>query len=451
VRAFVFSVLLSVLYLLLGIVFLQRTAQYFMQEQPQTGARNLWIILAVCGILVISTSVFSLFKKKGRGVVIFLIVFWIAGTVFIRSLPVGTESSISDTVALPHKVEVIPAPEGGKEGTFTWKYAGRTYTLEETLFDSYYRFYSMRPEEIVDTGDEKQAHEAYNNFFINGVPGENTVADVAQKLKSLAEERKLNSDQTVEMVASFVETIPYDFDELNARVAGLSATVLYPYEVLYKNTGVCQDKSYLAYQLYKELGFGVALFEFPDPADNHMAVGIQCPQEYSNYDSGYCFLETTSLGNKIGLIPELLPQSRIATSDIMIRNPNDEQGVQESHELGRVIVENQITGSQYTGIVDTISTQKEIARLKGVIYTMKASVVSESTALKSRKGTLESLLKNVNKKAQGGSASHYDDAVSKYEKERKAYNNDVKDYNNNLNQLRTKIARYNSLIKTFYQ
>ena len=44
--------------------------------------------------------------------------------------------------------------------------------------------------------------------------------------------------------------------------------------------------------LLKELGFGVASFEFEH--ENHRAVGLKCPLEYSYNGTGYCFVESTT-------------------------------------------------------------------------------------------------------------------------------------------------------------
>ena len=44
--------------------------------------------------------------------------------------------------------------------------------------------------------------------------------------------------------------------------------------------------------LLKELGYGTALFYYPE--QNHLAAGIKCPVKYSVEGSEYCFIETTA-------------------------------------------------------------------------------------------------------------------------------------------------------------
>jgi hypothetical protein len=51
-------------------------------------------------------------------------------------------------------------------------------------------------------------------------------------------------------------------------------------------------KSLLLAYLLRELGYGVVLFEFK--SENHMAVGIKSPSQYSYRNSGYAFIEPTA-------------------------------------------------------------------------------------------------------------------------------------------------------------
>ena len=213
-----------------------------------------------------------------------------------------------------------------------------------------------------------------NALFLRPVEGDATVSDIARALGELGERNGLNENQRIELVAAFVQSIPYDQGKTNRREAGLDGVdekTTYPYEVLYDQTGVCQDKSYLAYRLLQELGIGASIFLFPDPRDNHMAVGVRCPPEYANYNSGYCFLETTGTGNKIGIIPSLVSESRVATARIEISDVLHDQSENQYQTLGRVEILNEVAGKEYTGIIDTVKTRDRLSRLREDIYTYK--------------------------------------------------------------------------------
>jgi len=352
--------------------------------------------------------------------------------------------------------EKLPAPDESKTITYEWKYKGKNYSLNEELYGSFYKFYNSLPATNVFNGESQIGWlEKENQLFINGVEEDDTISKLAKSIKSLGEEKKLNENQIVELVATFVQTIPYDTEKFNNRKAGLNGKAekpTYPYEVLYDKKGVCQDKSYLAYVLLKEMGYGVSLFLFPDPEDNHMAMGVKCPKEYSNYDSGYCFLETTSLGNKIGTSPNLSKEFGIATSKIELGDFSNDLTENEYSPLGKIEVLNKVDGKEYTGIIETVNTQKEIDNLLATVRKLDGELNVSSKDLDNQDAEIGKMINKLNKLATdidnldeyNNILSKYKKAVSAFEKDRKAYNAKVA----NRNQINT---RYNNLINSFYQ
>jgi len=87
----------------------------------------------------------------------------------------------------------------------------------------------------------------------------------------------------VRIAISLVQNIPYRNDDSNR----------YPYEVLYTNSGNCEEKSELLAYLLRGLGYGVAMFEYDTATFGHAAVGIKCTGRHDYIGSGYCFIETT--------------------------------------------------------------------------------------------------------------------------------------------------------------
>jgi hypothetical protein len=107
--------------------------------------------------------------------------------------------------------------------------------------------------------------------------------DLVDEIRS----RTTNKDDQARIAISLVQNIPYDF-------RGLYDSTLnnrYPYEVIYDNKGVCGEKSWLLAYMLRNLGYGVALLSYK--VENHMALGIKCPLNYSYLNTGYCFVETT--------------------------------------------------------------------------------------------------------------------------------------------------------------
>ncbi len=62
-----------------------------------------------------------------------------------------------------------------------------------------------------------------------------------------------------------------------------------PYETLYSDAGTCADKSILLAYILKQLGYGVALLEFPN--EHHIAVGVKAPAQYTVKNTGYAFID----------------------------------------------------------------------------------------------------------------------------------------------------------------
>jgi len=103
------------------------------------------------------------------------------------------------------------------------------------------------------------------------------------------ESKTSNQDDRARIAISLVQNIPYDWDKFLNSTTNRTKS---PYMVLYENKGVCSEKSLLLAFLLRELGYGVVLFTFE--SENHMAVGIKSPIQYSYENSGYAFIESTS-------------------------------------------------------------------------------------------------------------------------------------------------------------
>ncbi|MBU4308462.1 MAG: hypothetical protein KJ566_01555 [Nanoarchaeota archaeon] len=104
----------------------------------------------------------------------------------------------------------------------------------------------------------------------------------------------LSKENQARVAISLVQNIPYN--ETEDKAVGIRGDLgvnrsRYPYEVLYDMQGVCEGKSELLSFLLKELGYGVGIFYYFE--EDHEAVGIKCPLEYSLDETGYCFVETT--------------------------------------------------------------------------------------------------------------------------------------------------------------
>ena len=114
-------------------------------------------------------------------------------------------------------------------------------------------------------------------------------------LKSLIDaikDKTTNKEDQARIAISLVQRIPYDYERAKLIPVSSNIKIPRPYEVLFNDIGVCQDKSYLLAYILRELGFGVAALHFSD--EKHDAVGIKVSSQFDFQDSGYAYLEASN-------------------------------------------------------------------------------------------------------------------------------------------------------------
>ena len=141
---------------------------------------------------------------------------------------------------------------------------------------------------IYYSGEEKPSRRDFKIRNINEKEQRELLLPLVTKIQNIAESKE---DQA-RIAVSIVQNIPFGgFGEIvTIRDYQLNYSQ-YPYEVLYNGYGVCGEKFELLAFLLKEIGYGVVLFYYP--VENHEALGIKCPIEYSLNNISYCFIETT--------------------------------------------------------------------------------------------------------------------------------------------------------------
>jgi hypothetical protein len=118
-------------------------------------------------------------------------------------------------------------------------------------------------------------------------------------------------DDELRIAVSTVQHIPYDAVKQEEFLRGEYSPNRLPYQVLYENTGICNEKAKLLAYFLKELGYGVALLSFTE--EKHMAVGILAPSEYRTPGCGnYAYIESTQptivsqVNQGIQSVPEII-------------------------------------------------------------------------------------------------------------------------------------------------
>lgn len=135
---------------------------------------------------------------------------------------------------------------------------------------------------------QEEISQYYLEFLKNTIQRK-YLNDLLEKIQASA----TNPDDLARIAISLVQRIPYDFEKATYDLKyNPNSKIRYPYEVIFDNKGICCEKSILLAFLLKELGFGAALFVYE--MENHMALGIQSPKEFSYDETGYAFVETTA-------------------------------------------------------------------------------------------------------------------------------------------------------------
>ncbi len=312
-------------------------------------------------------------------------------------------------------VNRFPAPEGPKEITFKWEYKHQNYQLHETYYQSIDQYYAKKTKGIV-TGQEEGSISKYLTF-----PKEDqTISKLTDDLEGLGKSKGLSRDEIADMTLVFVQSIPYD--EARAKIDLTHPR--YPYEVLYENLGICSDKSLLADALFREEGYGSAVFLFPK--EQHMAIGIECPKDLSSYNSGYCFAETTATGNKIGLIPELKDNLQATALEKL---PTFSGTSQPSRKLSDPLVMAKSNGFSYEGIVLTIKLANQINSLKAELSLANAQIASDEKELKSLGTSLDGYKSMGDYQTYNAYVPAYNSLLEKVQNEISGYNQKVDTYN----------------------
>lgn len=331
--------------------------------------------------------------------------------------------------------------------TFSWEYKNVTYSLPVTLYGSLNVYYAAQPKEYSYIGSlPENWEEQYYGQFLKLSEQDRTISELAAKLAQLGKQRGLNDDQIVELILAFVQSIPYDDTKAKNILAGTGdERIEYPYETLYSNSGVCSDKSFLATALLRSLGYGTTIFTYQK--ENHMAIGIKCPKDDSTYGSGYCYAETTAVGNKIGILPKLDPVNNVASAEIKTQFNDPNASTDQSRPLSEYQMFLVTDGKQYNGIANTLHIQKQLAELQAEIQTLQQKLLEQKTAIITEQKKLETMRDEIMALGDSGNHKKYNSMAQKYNALLEANKKAIESFNKQVNLYNQKVSSYNALLK----
>ena len=357
----------------------------------------------------------------------------------IRSLGLG----ISNADLAKINIGVNSAPAGSSNiktqitaGDFNWQYKNKSYSLKLNLNNETYLKYKNSQHYFESQGKAPANwKDIYYAMFLTIKPEDKFVADLAAQLKAQADANGLSGDELVELTMGFVQSIPYDYNKANDK----NSLVNYPYETLYKKSGICSDKAILAGVLLKEFGYGTALLVYPDI--NHATVGIQCPDKYAVSGTNYCYAETTDFF-PIGFIPQNFKDNGIAVKQTEAADSGQFAKTFSTSVLGKLEIYQTKTGKSYQGMA---GLYQKIEKLKGLEELFKTG----KTEINALKATVDSRLEKVN--ALAGRMEVFEAAknYASYNSLLPEYNEAVRQYNDAVGNYRIKIDNYNNAVAIY--
>ncbi len=321
-----------------------------------------------------------------------------------------------------------------------WKYLQENFRqdiwLSSTLNDAYLK--SLKTVYYNSEADPVSVREQFYSLFFNHKAGDNAVENLVSYGRQVGASRSWTNDQIAEFLMALVQFIPYD----SSKLSQAAITPNYPYETLYRNSGVCSDKTFLAVNILRSLGYGAAILDFPDK--NHSAAGIACPLSESLAGSGYCYIETTNYF-PLGVVPPTLNDGQAVTEADNLTNLFD------AARMGKMEIYQKTSGALYQGV-------GQVKQAAASLINLRSWLNSESSALEARLAPLQAQQQALQEKktkldsylAQGDFAS-YNTLVEEYNRDVKIYNADLESYRSALSRYNGEVGRYNQEMAAFYQ
>jgi len=173
---------------------------------------------------------------------------------------------------------------------YQWDYLGKAWELSIAIPSSISDFYENH--DRIQTEDYSvYVTHPFDDEYLKSVLG---------KLNVIAIQEDLTESEKVNLLISFVQSLPYTYDNVSTPYDEYPR---FPIETLIYGGGDCEDTSILTAALLYEMDYAVILINPP----GHMAVGIDIAGT-GNYwtfeETNYYYIETTGKGWLIGECPE---------------------------------------------------------------------------------------------------------------------------------------------------
>lgn len=382
--------------------------------------------------------------KYLRYIVTTLIVTLLFGVYFYYLTFSGQVSENPVSSAIVSVFRPYPKLTDSKEITLTCDYHGKDLTVSETLYGSLDKYYSSDP--------AKKTAYLHNQEkdFVFSYEKDNTIKDLADKISAVGSENGLTSDQTLDLSACFLQSIPYD-EAKAAKILGSNFSnepideviPRYPYETLFDQTGICTDKTYLGAAVMSELGYKTAILTFD--SQKHMSLGVAVPDGYGSLGTDYGIMELTGSGFLVGDVPELNASAGSAINNFQIISGEDSTATQALLQLE---APNEVidvsSGTVYSRIVDRTDTRQKLEELKSQLTALQSSYKEAQSVLTAAEKAVTAAENAFN---SNQTRANYNAYLTAYDQYLAAYN----DAQSKINQYNIEVNLYNSYVQKYRQ
>lgn len=361
----------------------------------------------------------------------------------MRQLGLGIKNSDLNQITLG-SLSVGSSPNSGttvnpgeKLVLFNWKYKNKQYSLEQVFSDNLYNSYKNSDKNYYYSSNNppENLREEYYNIFLTQKNGDSSIDNLIRDLRVIANKEGFNNDDFVEFVMALIQYLPYDFSKKSTDPQN------FPYETLYTGTGICSDTTFLAVLILRKLGYGAAIFDYPDV--KHSAAAIACSQN-SSYNSGYCFIETTNYF-PIGVFPSSIGTGQAEGSG------NNWSAVFNGSALGGVEILQKTKGNTYTGMNNTINSVNSIIKMQQNLVEKSNELKTIQNQLNQIKSQLDQIAAQAENYKQAGDWTNYNLKVDEYNNKANEYNSILNNYRLKLDVYNFDVVLFNQTIKDFYQ
>jgi len=256
----------------------------------------------------------------------------------------------------------------------------------------------------------------YYRAFINDSHQEPFYADLLAALREIRDSEGLDDDRYLELIAAFVQSVPY-------RTDASIVEPKFPIETYVDGEGDCDDKSLLLAGLLAREGYGVALLYFGDEA--HMAVGVESAGCFYR-NTTYAYIEATN-ASYVGIPPAALSNGTVLSSDPLVIPVGD--------------------GPRFYAACDQVETiERALSASRSRVEELAPELAARGQELEEERASLESLGARLTALSRSGEIREYNRLVPEYNRKARDYNDAVGIYNTLLGESGAAVDLHNYLV-----